>query len=181
MLYIVPELGSGSFPYHPSLLVHTDHGASHSASTRSNVRAHNGWQFYIYAFFAQFPLFPYNPFRPFVEELRRMCEWFGWNKADRGMVYNAFHHAIVRQFNATYGVDANNLASWQLLCIVLQIHPVPGDLETCRKVRFQHSVFVPVINHKYVSRGCSRPTSTSSTCWRSQFPDRRRLSRRKLH
>ncbi|KAI1792898.1 hypothetical protein LXA43DRAFT_296360 [Ganoderma leucocontextum] len=89
--------------------------------------------FYIYAFFAQFPLFPYNPFRPFVEEFHRMCVWFGWNSANRLLVYDSFHQAIITQFNATYGADVNNLASWQLLCIVLRINPVPADLKTCRK------------------------------------------------
>ncbi|PIL36782.1 hypothetical protein GSI_00472 [Ganoderma sinense ZZ0214-1] len=62
-----------------------------------------------------------------------MCQWFGWNKDERLLAYDAFHQAIVTQFNATYGADVDNLASWQLLCLVLRINPVPPDLITCRK------------------------------------------------
>lgn len=107
-------------------------------------------------FFAQFPLFPYNPFRPFVEEFHRMCQWFGWSKGERLLAYDAFHQAIIMQFTATYGVDVDNLASWQLLCLVLQINPIPADLETCRKVSLQALVYVPHTNRKFHEwlRGC---------------------------
>ena len=64
-----------------------------------------------------------------------MCAWFGWNKEQRTLAYESFHRAVILQFNASYGEDDNNLASWRLLCLVLQIQPIPDNLETCREVR----------------------------------------------
>ena len=76
-----------------------------------------------------------------------MCQWFGWTNSERLLAYEAFHQAIIMQFNAIYGVDVNNLASWQLLCLVLQIHPVPSDLKTCRKVSASSLVYAPTHFH----------------------------------
>lgn len=63
-----------------------------------------------------------------------MCAWFGWNKEQIKVAWEALQKAMVLQFGALYGWDVNNLASWQLLCCVLRINPIPRDLVKCRQV-----------------------------------------------
>lgn len=41
---------------------------------------------------------------------------------------------MVLQFNDIYGTDEEDLRSWQGLCRVLNIEPVPEELQECRKV-----------------------------------------------
>jgi hypothetical protein len=42
--------------------------------------------------------------------------------------------AMTQQFNNIYGTDENNLAAWQNLCQVLNIDPIPDELNLCRNV-----------------------------------------------
>ena len=79
-----------------------------------------------------------------------MCAWFGWNKEQRNLVYESFHRAVILQFNASYGEDDNNLASWQLLCLVLRIQPIPDSLKTCRKVRMILLFDTGFLIHTYI-------------------------------
>jgi hypothetical protein len=46
----------------------------------------------------------------------------------------------VKQFNAVYGTDVNNLGNWQSLCHIVRIAPVPDDLHACREASHIHSV-----------------------------------------
>lgn len=50
---------------------------------------------------------------------------------------NNFRNAMIEQFNATYGTDAGDLASWQNLCRVVRIAPVPESITQCKKVGIQ--------------------------------------------
>ncbi|KAH9894284.1 hypothetical protein C8Q73DRAFT_511452 [Cubamyces lactineus] len=46
---------------------------------------------------------------------------------------------MVKQFNAMYGTNADDLESWQLLCSALGMIPVPDNIRTCRRtVRSTH-------------------------------------------
>ncbi|KAI0721858.1 hypothetical protein C8T65DRAFT_169985 [Cerioporus squamosus] len=43
------------------------------------------------------------------------------------------HRAMILQFNRTFGTNAEDLASWQKMCEIIQIDPVPDELEACRR------------------------------------------------
>jgi hypothetical protein len=53
---------------------------------------------------------------------------------DRDKAWMDFRDALVLEFNEIYGTDENDLRSWQALCRVLSIVPVPAMLNECRKV-----------------------------------------------
>lgn len=91
---------------------------------------------YIDKFFAQHPGFDYDPSAPIWMEFNRMCDDYEWDSDDyefRNARRN-FKSAMVQQFNSLYGTDENDLSSWQNLCRILGIQPVPERLKDCRKV-----------------------------------------------
>lgn len=92
-------------------------------------------QAHFVAFFAQFPEFQYDSSQPIVSEFRRLTQTPEWKSGiNRRLGVASFKLALVLQFNATYGTDQNNLASWQNLCRVLRIESIPDELQACRKV-----------------------------------------------
>lgn len=88
-------------------------------------------------FFEEYPDFGYQPTAPIWTEFNRMCDEFEWDSDDYEMrkARRTFKSAMVQQFNDLYGTDVEDLTSWQKLCNVLNINPVPGDLKKCREVR----------------------------------------------
>jgi hypothetical protein len=66
-----------------------------------------------------------------------MREDFGWDSDDYEMreARRNFKSAMVQKFNDLYGTDVGDLNSWQNLCHVLGIDPVPTKLKECREVR----------------------------------------------
>lgn len=77
-----------------------------------------------------------------------MCGFFGWYKDEEEMrdAKELFKTAMVKQFNDIYGTDPENLESWQKLCHVLNIEPVPTRLAECRKsVRQTHVNLVDLV------------------------------------
>jgi hypothetical protein len=66
-----------------------------------------------------------------------MCDEFDWDSDDFDMreARREFKSAMVQQFNDLYGTDAEDLNSWQNLCHLLEIDPVPEELKKCREVR----------------------------------------------
>ncbi|KAF8599061.1 hypothetical protein BDV93DRAFT_560715 [Ceratobasidium sp. AG-I] len=101
-----------------------------SLPTQPDTQAH------LAAFFVQYTGFQYNPAQPSVNQFNRLRRTQGWSKKDGEFThaYRRFHRALVLQFNATYGTDQNNLASWQNLCRALKIEEIPSELSKCRKV-----------------------------------------------
>ncbi|KAH8800384.1 hypothetical protein F5884DRAFT_825056 [Xylogone sp. PMI_703] len=91
---------------------------------------------HIDAFFARYPRFDYNPSSPIWAEFDRMCDRFRWRyeSDERRDARDLFREAIVEQFNSLYGTDVNDLGSWQNLCHILNIVPVPDSLKYCREV-----------------------------------------------
>ncbi|RFU27814.1 hypothetical protein B7463_g8510, partial [Scytalidium lignicola] len=87
-------------------------------------------------FFAAFPEFKYNSSAPVWTQFDRMCHYFDWDSDDYEMreARRNFKSAIVQQFNNIYGTDEKDINSWQNLCHILNISPVPASLEGCRKV-----------------------------------------------
>ena len=69
-------------------------------------------------------------------EFDRMCDDFEWDSDDYEMreARRNFKSAMVQQFNNLYGTDEEDLNSWQNLCHILHIVPVPLGLKECREV-----------------------------------------------
>jgi hypothetical protein len=105
-------------------------------SRNSNQRENKRSLDHIDRFFARYPTFEYDSAKPIWTEFYRMCEFFKWDQNDIEMkdAKQEFKTAMVKQFNDIYGTDPNNLKSWQKLCRVLNMEPVPTDLAACREV-----------------------------------------------
>ena len=67
-----------------------------------------------------------------------MCEEFGWDMEDYEMreAKREFKAAMVREFNGLYGTNGEDLESWQKLCRILNIEPVPLKLKPCREASY---------------------------------------------
>ena len=87
-------------------------------------------------FFSTFPEFNYDNTAPFTKEFYRMCNFFNWSRENpyRNAAREEFRAAMVQEFNSLYGSDVDDLSSWQVLCRVVRINPVPDDIQICRKV-----------------------------------------------
>ncbi|MCJ1344888.1 hypothetical protein MMC31_003093 [Peltigera leucophlebia] len=94
-------------------------------------------------FFSTHSEFDYDPSASVMDEFYRMCDFFGWEREDpdRKDAKEEFRTAMVQEFNSLYGEDIDDLLSWQDLCKAVRIHPVPNNVETCRKVR----LFAPLL------------------------------------
>lgn len=57
-----------------------------------------------------------------------------WDEDAREEAREGFKNALVQEFNKMYGTDVNDIGSWQGLCRVLGIAPVPDKLNECREV-----------------------------------------------
>jgi hypothetical protein len=65
-----------------------------------------------------------------------MCGHLKWQHSSREKeeAREEFGIAMTQQFNTIYGTDEKNVYSWQELCRVLGVVPVPGDLADCLRV-----------------------------------------------
>ncbi|TDL15743.1 hypothetical protein BD410DRAFT_902445 [Rickenella mellea] len=109
----------------------------------------------IDAFFARYPPFSsYNPSAPATSEFHRMCNFFAWDEDERKGAARLFQNALTLEFNNIYGADANSLVSWQKLCSILRITPVPEEIEACRAaVQHTHVNIVDLIDtHRTAKR-----------------------------
>ncbi|CAE6336613.1 unnamed protein product [Rhizoctonia solani] len=100
------------------------------------VAAHPNTAEHLVAFFAQYPAFTYDPTRPVLSELKRMKRILKWdNKTWQSSgALGGLRHALVLQFNLTYGTDQNDLASWQNLCRAMDVTNIPEKLSDCKKL-----------------------------------------------
>ncbi|KAE8148528.1 hypothetical protein BDV25DRAFT_141721 [Aspergillus avenaceus] len=89
----------------------------------------------IDTFFAQYPGFAYSRDQPIHAEFYRMCDDFRWRKdePERERAWKLFRIAVVQAFNSTVGSDANDLASWQRICLCLGISPMPKGLHNAQQ------------------------------------------------
>ena len=60
---------------------------------------------------------------------------FGDKKRDAAR--KSLRFAMVSQFNAMYGRDADDLQAWQQLCCALGADPIPDTITKCRQVSSQ--------------------------------------------
>ncbi|KAI0310461.1 hypothetical protein OF83DRAFT_1088352 [Amylostereum chailletii] len=90
----------------------------------------------LQTFFDAYPTFTYDPSGSPIHEFGRMCQFFGWHNAyttARKKAYTAFRRALVDEFNAKFGTDANKLAPWRALCQTIGISPIPESVTKCKK------------------------------------------------
>lgn len=107
-------------------------------------------------FFSQYPRFTPSQQAPIVHEFGRLCETYHWDRPKRKNVKAEFYDALTLDFNYFYGVDVNDLVAWQHLCQVVQIHPIPDDLEGCQEVSGFKLLF-----QLFSCSGYARPSSMS--------------------
>ena len=87
-----------------------------------------------------------------VVEYCRLCDVLGIDPDDKdNAVRDRLKDAMVLQFNSTYGTDVNSVASWQSLCRVLGISPVPPTLEECQSVGYIFAHILSIVNVKFSS------------------------------
>ncbi|KAG6371466.1 hypothetical protein JVT61DRAFT_9496 [Boletus reticuloceps] len=82
-------------------------------------------------FGGRYPQFEYNATESASHEFYRLCDEFGWDRDDpeRQDAHREFKNALVKQFNEIYGTDEEDLAEWKNLCHIVDIDPVPDDLD----------------------------------------------------
>ncbi|KAG5652140.1 hypothetical protein H0H81_006159 [Sphagnurus paluster] len=56
-----------------------------------------------------------------------------WDEDTKNIQRSLFKDTLVQAFNTIYGTDENDLASWQNLCSILHIAPMPEGLTACRE------------------------------------------------
>jgi hypothetical protein len=78
-----------------------------------------------------------------MAEFYRMCDLFGWQRDDeeKEKARELLKDALTQQFNDMYGTDVDDIRSWQNLCRILEIVPIPDALHACREV--SHPTLMP--------------------------------------
>jgi hypothetical protein len=91
---------------------------------------------FLEVLFTSYPGFEYDSTKAATDEFRRMCDFSGWGKHNRNRTEarEEFQYAIVKDFNNIYGTDEYDLGSWQSLCRVVGVVPIPGTLAECQQV-----------------------------------------------
>ena len=92
-------------------------------------------------FFALYPSFDYDRTASSPREFYRLCDTLQWKKnhdgdypPERDEAYEAFRKAMVESFNQRFGVDVNDRRSWEAVCDLLRIEPLPESVEGMKKV-----------------------------------------------
>ncbi|TFK93886.1 hypothetical protein K466DRAFT_580523 [Polyporus arcularius HHB13444] len=123
------------FEHIPHAPVSKEQKAPKVPKARKVVDQHRPVPDHIVAFFSRYPEFDYDSDLSFIDEFYRMCDHFGWRRYsnERDQARDAMRRAMVQQFNHTFGTNAEDLASWQKLCEIIQIDPIPDKLKQCRR------------------------------------------------
>jgi hypothetical protein len=104
-------------------------------------------------FFAQYPDFPYNPRGNPMAEFKRLTEHKGWDLKDINCfgygieekntpelrieceaAQTEFFLAFRDEFEITFGADDEDVGTWQNLCLLLGVDPIPESMLLCRRV-----------------------------------------------
>jgi hypothetical protein len=95
----------------------------------------------IDVFFAAYPSFGYNRSASSPREFYRLCDHFHWVKDSRGgypeariRAHKAFRTAMVEAFNQQFGTNVDDKGSWEGICSLLQIDPLPNDMAEMKEV-----------------------------------------------
>ncbi|KAK0260728.1 hypothetical protein LTR91_025554 [Friedmanniomyces endolithicus] len=92
-------------------------------------------------FFAEYPSFDYDRTQSSPREFYRMCNQFRWDRRPNGSyppareeAWQKFRGVLVIQFNRSFGVDADDIATWEGICKFLKLSPIPPDIGSMRQV-----------------------------------------------
>ena len=87
-------------------------------------------------FFKKWPAFRYDQDATSLANFYRLCNYNAWHKGQplRKQAGEGFKTALILQFNALYGIDADDTNSWQTLCHVLKVQTIPRRLNPSRQV-----------------------------------------------
>lgn len=92
-------------------------------------------------FFAGYTAFDYDRTASSPREFYRMCDQFGWGKdgagdypRERVAAHGEFKMAMVQAFNQSFGTDVDNKHSWENICEVLGINPLPTRVQVMKEV-----------------------------------------------
>jgi len=92
--------------------------------------------FYLEQFFREYPAFNFHSSAPVSAQFTSLCNSQGWGRhtKERKVAYRAYGDALSQTFNDVYGTEVDDLRSWQTLCEVIEIKPVPNVLKDCQDV-----------------------------------------------
>lgn len=88
------------------------------------------------AFFRKYRWFTYVPGQSASAQFKRLRDEAGWDRDDdeNDRAWQSYRTALVRQFNATYSVDEDDLAAWHALLRHIGVNNPPSTVEECKKV-----------------------------------------------
>lgn len=88
------------------------------------------------AFYSHFRDFTPDPALSLFANFDALAISRGWAPGGRARTRarRHFRNAMIEEFNATYGTDDRNLASWQNLCRVVGVQSPPDSITQCKKV-----------------------------------------------
>lgn len=123
-----------------------------SMSSPSSSSAHP-----IADFFAEYPNFNYNTKESCITEYLRLCRFMRWKRdsPEQRQARQAVRKAIVLQFNANFGTDAESTKPWLTLCKTLGIKPVPRKLKEAREAVSNTHVNLIDLTEAYANPNCS--------------------------
>jgi len=84
-----------------------------------------------------------------------MCDFFDWDRDDEDKqdARKRLKDAMTLQFNHMYGTDVDDLTPWKNLCEILQIVPIPDELEACRDaVKNTHVNIVDLLDRRHTGQ-----------------------------
>ncbi|KAG2047347.1 hypothetical protein BDR06DRAFT_1013966 [Suillus hirtellus] len=113
----------------------TERGRSESANSRRTPTPPPVDDTPLAAFFAQFAAFSFKENQSSNKNFDRLVKVLRIDAKDLQAreVREGFKDALVQEFNTRFGTDGNDISSWQNLCRVLRIDPVPDSIEACRQ------------------------------------------------
>ncbi|KAJ3560000.1 hypothetical protein NP233_g11116 [Leucocoprinus birnbaumii] len=90
-------------------------------------------------FFLSFDWFTYNPRESASEQYFRLQRQAGWtgpskNHPEQKLAWGSYMTAVVRQFNASFGVDDDDLATWHRLLAHIGIASPPKTVDGCKSL-----------------------------------------------
>lgn len=89
------------------------------------------------AFFSEYPQFRRDPTESVatqLNQLRRQESWWGHRHSLWDNALSKYQEALVLQFNASYGTDENDLATWHRLLARLPVEHMPKTVHECKLV-----------------------------------------------
>jgi len=102
---------------------------------------------YLEEFFERYPRFRFNSSAPATAQFHRLCDSYNWSRNDKQRLdaVEGFGNALSQSFNHTYGTEVNDIRSWQTICAVIEIDPIPNNLEECQDVSIPFGITRHVI------------------------------------